>query len=141
VTRQWAEALRHEIDSPDLWGILAEARALPAAAAAESTETAFTREEKERLTSAVSEIHQRFLSVRDFSPEEKDYLDREFAFLREAIDRQGKKQWLHTAAGVVVSAIVNLGLSDRAADLWRYASQQIGLALQWALEATSKLLT
>ena len=137
---QWAESVKTELEAPDLWATVAKSRVLPAAAAAEEN-TAFTEEEKARLNTALVEIKQYFSTGQYFSPQQKQYFDAQFEYLHGAIDRLGKKDWLHTAVGVIFSAVIGFGLSDHATPLLQFASDQISQAYGWSKEVIQKLLS
>ena len=136
---EWAQSLKGELDAPDLWAAVAQSKALPAAAAAEEN-TPFTPEEQQRLVSVVVEIENRFSTTRDFSPKEKQYLHSEFEYLQGALTRQGRKEWLYTAVGVVASAIISLALSEHAGPLMRFVWSQISNALGLPAELGGLLL-
>ena len=137
---EWAQSLKRELDAPDLWSTLSRSKVLPAAASAEEN-TDFTEEEKARLNTALVEIKQYFSTGQDFSPQQKQYFDAQFEYLHGAIDRLGKKDWLHTAVGVIYSAVIGFGLSDHATPLLQFASDQISQAYGLSKEVIQKLLS
>jgi len=59
-----------------------------------------------------------------------------------AIERLGRRDWLHTAIGVIVTIITSLGalLSETAGEFYHFASQRIGAALELAVDGAKRLL-
>ena len=128
--KTWAKYVAAEIEAPDLWAAIAQEKALAASAASEEN-TPFTPEETSRLESAIDEIRRHLESVVEIQEGQAEYIKGQFEYLQGAIHRMGRRDWLHTAIGVLTTIVMAIG-ADQAQDLFQFAWQQISDALKLA---------
>jgi len=132
----WARTIKREIDAPDLWAAVAQEKALAGSAASEEN-TAFTEDESARLDTAVAEIREYLRSSVQMQQEQGERVDRQFEYLRGAIHRMARQDWLHTAIGVLFTVALTIG-AEQARDLFRFAWQQISTAIGLAISAANQ---
>jgi len=136
--RDWARALKREIEAPDLWAAVRSEKAIVQAAAAEEN-VDFTEEEKKRLGEAITEIGAYAKTISGDEEEAHRRIEQNIEYLRGAVERLPKRDWLHTAIGVLFTIAMSLS-SEQATDLFRFAGQQITGAVQWTISQVSNLL-
>ncbi|MFH1921149.1 MAG: hypothetical protein ABIP48_14870 [Planctomycetota bacterium] len=132
----WALTVKREIDAPDLWAAIAQERAL-AGSAASLENTPFAEDESARLDTAVAEIREYLRSSVQMQQEQSERVDRQFEYLRGAIHRMARQDWLHTAIGVLFTVALTIG-AEEARDLFRFAWQQISTAIGLAISAANQ---
>lgn len=134
----WLTNLKREVESPDLWKAVAQERALTTAAAKEGESNApFTTDERRLVSVGLLEIKQYLLVVYPSSQQERAAIETRLAYLEQASERLGKKDWLNLAVGVLANIVVTLAMdADKARELFRLAGQ----ALDWLLGAGQNLL-
>jgi hypothetical protein len=107
----WLLELRKEVDAPDLWGSIAQETALPKAASSSSLDNRpFTAAERSLIAAKLDEIKAFLLEGQQFATEQAETVEREFAYLREASERLGRKDWLNNFLGVMMSLVIGLVL-------------------------------
>ena len=125
--QRWAQFLKRELDSPDLWGELSKGTSLIVTATSSNlNDNPLTDEERSALVGKLREIETYLFSVQDVSSEFKEFVERRFDYLEGAVGRLGKSDWIHTLIGVVATIAFSGMLSTaNARDLFRFVSQMI----------------
>ncbi len=111
----WLRELRKEVDVPDLWGTIANEKALPMAASAIIDNRLFTPAEHNLILAKLDEIKAYLRDGQDFTTEQAKVVEREFAYLRESSERLGRKDWLNSLLGGVVGMAIGLALDPQKA--------------------------
>ena len=113
--RGWLSCLRNELDTPDLWTISSQEKALLATASATSINDPFTLAERLEVAAKLEELKQHLLDEQGFRAGQADFIEAQFTYLKEASERLGRKDWLNTALGGLVGLIVGLALDPEKA--------------------------
>jgi hypothetical protein len=112
----WLEELRKEVDAPDLWATIGQEKALStAAASADLDNRPFTAAEQSLIATKLDEIKAYLLGGQRFAADEADAVERGFAYLKEAADRMGRKDWLNILIGGLISLAIGLALEPEKA--------------------------
>ncbi len=121
--RTWLAELRKEVDAPDLWATIGQEKALStAAASADLDNRPFTAAEQKLIATKLDEIKAYLLDGQEFAAEQGAAIDREFAYLKEAAERMGRKDWLNILLGGLFGLAVSLALEpEKARGLLRLA--------------------
>jgi hypothetical protein len=127
--REWLARVRVEAESPDLWSSVVAERALLRSTDDENN-SRFTAEELQELSAGIDEIRHFLKATAAIDQEHQRLVADRLDYLKDAADRQGRRDWLHMALGVLVSIIVQVALpADAARELMRHA----GVALRSAI--------
>lgn len=138
---EWLARVKIEATAPDLWGALRAEKALPAESM-ECENEPFTSQEKIEVTKRLTEIEQYLLRTADLQNEHRAFVRRRLEYLVGAVDRLGKRDWLHTALGIFFTIATGVALdSEGARDFYRFFVLQINQALGTAADAANQLLT
>lgn len=114
VAKLWLEELRKEVDAPDLWASIAGETALARAASSPSLENrSFTPDEMRRVAAGLEEIKRHLIEGQHFTQGQREYVDEQFRYFREACDRLGRKDWLNLVFGGLVSLVIELALDPK----------------------------
>ena len=128
ICGRWLVDLREEVEAPDFWASIGKEKLLPAATISATIENdPFTVTDQRLILAKLDEIHKYVLESRLFAVAEMASIEKEFAYLKESAQRQGRKDWLHALLGGLVGLLVTLALEpERAKGLLRLA----GVAVQ-----------
>ena len=128
----WLDCLKREIDEPDLWSDIEKYRI-------EEDQEALARIVNEPFTvNQADQIQLGILKMRSYLEEftksnesQALLVNEQLDYLAEAAKRQGKRDWLHTSIGVIMSISVSLALApNQAKDLWNILKTTLGGILQ-----------
>jgi hypothetical protein len=108
--RAWLSCLRKEVDTPDLWAIVAQERALSDAASSGLENRAFTELERAKVLEGIEELKSAVLAVKIYQTEQTDFIDGQFEYLRDSSGRLGRKDWINVAFSVMINLATNLAL-------------------------------
>ena len=112
----WLGQLKLDIETPDLWAQLQRERALLAAVSDEAIEnTPFTSAEREEISRQLQELKDDLSRAHSLSAEQMRLLDERLAYLVDATDRVGRKDWFLMAAGAMLSYVLAAALPPDAA--------------------------
>jgi len=100
----WLEYLKREIESPDLWGAIAQESELINAANSENDNTPFNEGEKKNIVSGINEIRQYLIEVHKISAE---LIEPRLKYLEESSGRLGRKDWINVLFSVIIGIILN----------------------------------
>jgi hypothetical protein len=118
---EWLGRVRVEVESPDLWASVAAERLLVRSTDDDDNDR-FTAEEVRGLAAGIDEISHFLDATVATDQEHQRFVEDRLDYLKAAADRQGRRDWLHTAVGVLVSIIVQVALpADAARELMRHA--------------------
>jgi hypothetical protein len=92
---------------------------LESAATSDSSNTAFTANEKKYILSGLNEIKQYLLTAHKLDPE---LVESRLNYLAESSERVGRKDWLNLLISVLVGIVINAALPPEATrELFRMA--------------------
>jgi hypothetical protein len=123
LVETWLSELRKEVDAPDLWATIGQEKALSTAASSVNLDNRpFTAPEQRLIATKLDEIKAYLLEGQEFAAEQGAAIDREFAYLKEAAERMGRKDWLNILLGGLFGLAVTLALEpEKARDIMRLA--------------------
>jgi hypothetical protein len=135
ICAKWLVVVKLEVESPDLWASIGQENSLPTAASSASLDNRpFTPAEQSLIAAKLDDIKAYILEGQQFAADQVETVDREFAYLRESSTRLGRKDWLTSLLGVMMSLVIGLALDPvKAKGILRLA----GEALQslWGMAA------
>jgi len=108
--RGWLSALKTEIAAPDLWASLPDENILSAAASLTIDNRPFAPSERHLIQIKLDEIKAYLQDAQDFTNEQSEMIEREFAYLRESSERLGRKDWLNNLVGGLFGLAIGLAL-------------------------------
>ena len=113
--RGWLSALKTEIAAPDLWASLPDENILSAAASLTIDNRPFAPSERHLIQIKLDEIKAYLQDAQDFTNEQSEMIEREFAYLRESSERLGRKDWLNNLVGGLFGLAIGLALDPEKA--------------------------
>ncbi len=126
--KAWIEVLKSELYEPDLWE-QAEgyAQAFDSQIPQDIPNDPFSYQEANGISEALSRLSAKVNETFDLDKDQLLFVESKLEYLEEAVKRQGRSDWIHTAIGVLVSITVGLTLSpDKASQLWNFFKSTIG---------------
>ena len=130
---RWLQEVKKEYDTPDFWDSLKREKTLPDAAPVQD-DSEFTPEEKNQLSQALREIQRYLLTIAGIQEEQQQEVKKRFDYLESAIERLNRKDWVHTAIGVLFTIATWILDANTAREWFQFAGQQISDALGWVLQ-------
>jgi hypothetical protein len=107
ILAEWAEEVRYETDTPDLWAELQQVSGvLTAAQAAGASNAPFTPGEQADITRRLDEIKQLVREKFELTDDQLATLDQRLDDAEEAAKHTGRKTWLYTFYGAVMSTVM-----------------------------------
>ena len=131
--KDWLSYLRREIGQRDLWAEIAKYQLPPGGGVApDITNEPFSASEIEQITSALQQIRQ-FITAQGKATEEQQTMVQErLDYLANAAKRQGRKDWIYTCFGVLVSVAVQLALApEQASKMWEIIRNALSGIMQF----------
>lgn len=120
---EWINSVKREYEALDLWAAVTSERQFFVAAAESQEGGPFDVQEQEFIRTRVNEIREYLVSTHSLNEHHQEYVERQLDYLVAAAKRQPRRDWLHLAIGVLVSIVIQLGLSSSAAsEFFRFAS-------------------
>jgi hypothetical protein len=108
---KWLMIVKSEADTSDLWASVAQETALPKAASLPSLDNRlFTPTEQKLIVEKLDEIKGFLVEGQQFATEQAETIEREFAYLKDAAERLGRKHWLNGLLGGLIGLAITLGL-------------------------------
>lgn len=119
----WLDALKREVQTPDLWlSISKEAALFNAASSSDYENTLFTIEEKQHIAASLSEIKEYLFQTHDVAREKQEFIENRLSYLEQATERLGRFDWLNVAVGVLTNIVVGIALNpDSVRETFRIA--------------------
>ena len=117
---RWLAYLEREVREPDLWDHLAAYNIAESDRLSPSVLNApFSLRELEQIIAAIDQVRSYLASEFTLAPEQTAGLNEKLDYLVDAAKRQGRRDWFHTAIGVILTLAVSLALSpDQARKVW-----------------------
>jgi hypothetical protein len=140
-TREWASVLyefkewlsRLERETvPDLWEQLkGYAPDETLIGTAEISNAPFSYSEAENIIGSLDKLQSQIEKNFNLQGEQLSFVKREIDYLKDAAKRQGRKDWMHTAIGVIMTIAVGLTLSpEKTKLLWDLLKSCFAVILQ-----------
>jgi hypothetical protein len=129
--KRWLQDLRSYLDeystTPDLWAAVNADQQIILAASQDSDNTPFSPDERTQLFSALNEIRAYLAKTATHVTEGmKAHIDSQFAYLQDASERLGRKDWLNAFVGAILGVAIQSALtSNQAQDLLRFAKAML----------------
>lgn len=125
--RAWLTYLKRELDSPDLWEEMRRKGSLPEIAAALIENAPFTAGERRAINSKLAVIRKHVLRMAHDLREQKSFIYDRIRYLERAVDRLGRRDWIHTAIGVFFTIATGMALApEKAREFLTFALGAIG---------------
>ena len=105
--KAWVARVEAQVEAPDLWAESAKERALAEASASAGDEK-FTAQEQQILGQKLDEIEAYARDTYSLAGESQALLEGQVGYVRGAIGRLGKRDWL----GVLYATLINLAVRD-----------------------------
>ena len=131
----WAKNLSVEVAEPDLWAELSHMRSGFSfdAGGIDSNEPVTAREARE-IKLKLGDLQQKITQEYASSEEVSDIINEKFIYLTDCIERQGKKDWVHTLIGVLASLAIAIGVSAANSDsYWKLIKDTLGTPIKLLL--------
>jgi hypothetical protein len=128
----WLQYLKHEVESPDLWGAISGESTFVLGTSDTEAEknTPFNSSERERISHNLNEIRSFLVSTQSLTKAQLDFIGKRLHYLEDAAGRMGRKDWITLAYGTLISIAIGAALApDAAKELLRNA----GSAFAWVL--------
>jgi len=114
---EWLHELKGELDAPDLWAELSNARRLSQIASSSRIDNSqFTIEEKEYIIHQLGEIKQHLIAHHQLQLQQAEAIEHGFQNIVDAMNRFGKKDWVNYAVGFLLNFAVATIFSPQAAN-------------------------
>lgn len=116
----WLIYLKREINSPDLWGELAKYQLPPGEQIGKDIgNEPFTFQQVQQIADSLKKIAQYLETNLRLDAKQKALVNEKLDYLIEGSKRQGKRDWINQAIGVVFTIAVDLALDpEKAKTLW-----------------------
>jgi hypothetical protein len=108
--KSWLQRIKQEHEAPDLWAEIGKERALSDAASSMVENQPFTVTEQQQITTALVEIKQYLLTIRDTQVREAEFIEGQFRYLNDSMKRLGRKDWLNILFSTLLSTAFNIAL-------------------------------
>lgn len=129
--KQWLVNLKREITQPDLWGDLEKYRLEGQDAVAQVVNDPFTINQAEQIRIGIEKIASYLEQFTKDNQQQTEFVDGQLAYLVDASKRQGKRDWMHTAIGVIMTIVTALALPpDEAKTIWHMLKAAVSGILQ-----------
>jgi hypothetical protein len=133
----WLRYVSRELEAPDLWADFDRYRLpTPGVDFDDLPNEPFTVPQVETIERTLGRNRDSFLAEVGESKVHRRIVEERLAYLSAAARRQGKRDWAHTAIGVLVTLSVSVALDpDRAVEIWH----ELGHALAGVLQLLPNL--
>jgi hypothetical protein len=125
---KWLAQLKLELESPDLWGTIAQEKTLTDVVAhSNDSNEKFKPKEIQMISQQVEEIRQYILTTIPLTEEHKEFTEKSFNYLKDSAKRLGRKDWLLLATGALINIIINTHMtSEQIRQVLRFAGIALG---------------
>ena len=108
---KWLVIVKLEAETPDLWATITQEAVLSHAVSSASLDNRpFTAAEQSLIAEKLDEIKAFVVEGQQFAAEQAEIVERHFAYQREASVRLGRKDWLNSFLGNMMSLVIGLML-------------------------------
>jgi hypothetical protein len=115
---EWLGRVRREYDAPDLWAMALQDRKFLQPSVVEGTNTEFTPDERGYISARLDEIRNFALASADLTIEQRELIEAEIEYTKEATKRLGRTDWKSVLVGVFFTIVVAATVTpDRAQQL------------------------
>ena len=112
----WFEAIKREVESPNLWGELEKEKEISnAASVSDQHNTQFINPELNRIHSSIETIYYHLKKSLLLYENQDKFIRQRLDYLTEASKRLGKKDWINLTLGVLMNLIRFLHLTSNLA--------------------------
>lgn len=119
--RNWLSYLRREIDQPDLWAEILKYPLPPGSELGpDISNEPFTAYQVEKILSGLNQVRAYLEEQGLASEEQKRFVNERLNYLADAAKRQGRKDWIYTCIGVLVTIATALALAPEKAKTLGY---------------------
>lgn len=120
LVSQWLTSLQKEVNDPDLWSELEKYRITEDPGFTEgSTNDPFTVHEVEQIVLCLDTIKENLETHIKDNVQHREFVDNKLNYLADAAKRQGRRDWIHTSIGVIVTISIALALApEEARNIW-----------------------
>lgn len=117
---EWLMSLEREVNDPDLWSELEKYRITEDPGFTEgSTNDPFTVHEVEQIVLCLDTIKENLETHIKDNVQHREFVDKKLNYLADAAKRQGRRDWIHTSIGVIVTISIALALApEQARNIW-----------------------
>ncbi len=124
----WMEAVKAEVDAPDLWQVAQEERAWLAGTQADFGGNApFTNAEREQIAIHLRTIEEYTIKTYHLEAAHQAHVREQLHYLTEAANRVGRFDWKNLAASTFINIVLTLGLDiEKAQGLLALATKLLG---------------
>jgi len=126
--KDWAGALKLEIDLPDMWQEIDKYRAtFSLSPPVELVNEPIPGYEADEIASKVQLLVDKIEESFQLQDEQQQFVNSKLTYLADAAKRQGRLDWVHTFIGVIVTIAMALSLApDEANRLWALVKEFLG---------------
>lgn len=103
---EWADEVRYVTETPDLWAELRRVPEILAATGAQSSNAAFTLDERAEIARGIDEIKSLVREKFELTSEQLSAIDERLDQVKEASERLGRKDWLMMFYGAAMSVFL-----------------------------------
>jgi len=124
AVRTWLAELHREVDAPDLWALaLRDRNFMRLTSVMESGNTPFSADEQGYISTRIDEIRTALLASADVQHEQRELINAQFEYIKEASKRLGRFDWKGVLISLLISIAANALFSpDRTRDLLHMAA-------------------
>ena len=109
----WADRLKLELESRDLWTELARYQeSFTLSPREEIEDTPISAEEADEIRNSIEELEAKLFESYSLGEEQQKFISGRLDYLAETARRQGKFTWVHTAIGVLVTIAWSISPDD-----------------------------
>jgi len=118
--RMWLRYLRREIEQADLWGELSKYQLPPGERLSNDIGNApFSSGQVDAIAEGLGKVRFYLEAEFNLNEEQQKLVNEKLDYLLGAAKRQGRKDWLHTAIGVIFTLAIGLSCTpEQAKTLW-----------------------
>ena len=137
LVKNWLTWTRREVESPDLWGVLAADQPLTQPGGIHLENSRFSDDEVRRIATGVNQIRVYIERTLQLTSIQSEFVAERLQFLQESSERLGRKDWVALALGTLANIVVGIAVAPEAAkDFLRTANSLLG----WVVQGAVKLL-
>lgn len=131
--RNWLSYLRREIDQPNLWAEILKYQLPPGSELGpDISNEPFAAYQVEKILSGLNQVRAYLEEQGLASEEQKRFVNERLNYLADAAKRQGRKDWIYTCIGVLVTIATALALApEQAKTLWYLIRDAIAGIIQF----------
>jgi len=111
--QRWLNNLRREVDSSDLWSLIAQDKTMYEIAPAipKFNSEPFSQEEQVSIVAQLNEISSYLISLPHTNPEHEERVEEAIEYLVDQTKHQGRRDWVFLSYGVLINLCMALALA------------------------------